>query len=84
MGGNITLLETFLVAGDLGVQVKRRFKSGREHATFVPIDEVEDVKMMEGFQRWSIVNVLTVIRKTANHLIVFHVLTCDTQSIHKS
>ena len=58
----------------MGVQVKTRFKSGREQAVFVPIDQVQDVQILEGFQRWSLVNVLAVLRKSANHLFVFKVL----------
>lgn len=61
------------MASDLGVQVKTRFKSGREWARFVPIEQVEGVQIKEGIQRWSIVNVLAVITKSANHIIVFKV-----------
>jgi hypothetical protein len=62
------------VAGDLGVQVKTRFRSGHEQVRFVPIQQVKDVKVIEGIHRWSIVHVLVAIQHNAKFITIFKVL----------
>ena len=67
------LEESFLLAGDLGVQVKTRFKNGKENAVFIQKDDVKDIRVTLGLHLFTFTHYLVVLKRLIGETIVFKV-----------